>query len=144
MGQGNKSRVFRWGSRDNPGPGGSGSMVVQRMPDGQGWRPIWAAATALAQCETTNNVAEFVGLQRLLAHAVQRGWANLHVVGDSEMILRMMRIRKAPKAQRLKHWYHVTSQLADRCQVASWTHITGGLTRWRIGWPMKPWTDSRA
>jgi ribonuclease HI len=113
---------FDGGSRSNPGPGGSGSVVVQLNNEGHGCRPIWAAATVSGHCSTTNNVAEFVGLQRLLQHAVEQGWRYLHVVGDSEMILRMMTLRKPPKAKGLKHWFHVTSRLADICRVASWTH----------------------
>jgi ribonuclease HI len=44
------------------------------------------------------------------------------VVGDSAMILRLMRTRTAPKARKLQHWYSLTSRLADICQVASWSH----------------------
>jgi hypothetical protein len=44
------------------------------------------------------------------------------VVGDSELILRMMRARKPPKARTLLHWYNAASRLADICEVASWSH----------------------
>ncbi|OWZ21709.1 reverse transcriptase [Phytophthora megakarya] len=64
--------------------------------------PVWAAATALGSKRMTNNVAEFVGLHRVLVHAAARGWRNLHIVWDSEMILRMMRSRKPPKLGKLK------------------------------------------
>ncbi|KAE9116137.1 hypothetical protein PF005_g9638 [Phytophthora fragariae] len=113
---------FDGGSRGNPGPGGSGSVVIeQRLGDG-GVRPIWAAATALGRTSMTNNVAEFVGLERTLAQAATKGWTGIHVVGDSEMILRMMRTKTPPKAKKLKHWYARTIRLADICRVASWTH----------------------
>ncbi|GMF59556.1 unnamed protein product [Phytophthora fragariaefolia] len=63
-----------------------------------------------------------IELHRLLAHAAGQGWRGIHVVGDSELILRMMRERKEPKARRLKHWYFLSRKLADICEVASWSH----------------------
>jgi ribonuclease HI len=83
---------------------------------------VWAAVTALGSKKMTNNVAEFVGLHRLLAMSVEKGWRRMHVVGDSELILRMMRAREPPKARRLLHWYNAASRLADICEVASWSH----------------------
>jgi ribonuclease HI len=113
---------FDGGSRGNPGPGGSGSVVVQRNGPSEEWRPMWAAATALGQANTTNNVAEFVGLHRLLLQAATQGWRNIHIVGDSAMILRLMKNRKTPKARKLRHWYFQSARLADICGVSSWEH----------------------
>ncbi|GMF63774.1 unnamed protein product [Phytophthora fragariaefolia] len=113
---------FDGGSRGNPGPGGSGSVVIQLGGQAANDSIVWAAAIALGNPGTTNNVAEFMKLHRLLARAVPKGWSRLHVVGDSAMILRMMRHRKAPKSKRLMHWFNVTSRLADMCRVASWSH----------------------
>jgi ribonuclease HI len=113
---------FDGGSRGNPGPGGSGSVVVQRNGPSEVWRPVWAAATALGHAKTTNNVAEFVGLHRLLLQAATQGWRDIHIVGDSAMILRLMKNRTIPKARKLRHWYFQTARLADICGVSSWEH----------------------
>jgi ribonuclease HI len=110
------------GSRGNPGPGGSGSVVVQLHLRTATWHPIWAAATVLGHARTPNNIAEFAGLHRILEHAAVRGWRYMHVVGDSAMILRLMRIRQPPKSKRLQHWYFKTARLVDNCRVVSWTH----------------------
>jgi ribonuclease HI len=113
---------FDGGSRCNPGPGGSGSVFVQ-LTDGQKRAtPTWVAMTALSNRAMTNNVAEFVGLHRLLAHAAVKGWRQIHVVGDSAMILRLMRSRTPPKVKRLQYWYQASMRLADICRVESWTH----------------------
>jgi ribonuclease HI len=113
---------FDGGSRGNPGPGGSGSVIIQKEAVSGGLTVAWAAATALSCPTMTNNVAEFVGLHRLLAHVAEKGWTRIHVVGDSAMILRLMRTRTETKARKLKHWYSLTSKLAGICQVASWSH----------------------
>ncbi|KAE9268486.1 hypothetical protein PR003_g31432 [Phytophthora rubi] len=127
---------FDGGSRGNPGPGGSGSVVIeQRLGDG-GVRPIWAAATALGRTSMTDNVAEFVGLERTLAQAATKGWTGIHIVGDSEMILRMMRTKTPPKAKKLKHWRYNKmadwlANLAMDAKKSSMEHFltTGGQLR---------------
>ncbi|GMF13251.1 unnamed protein product [Phytophthora lilii] len=113
---------FDGGSRGNPGPGGSGSVVVEMIGTAQPPEVVWAAATALESRSTTNNVAEFVGLHRLLKRAAAMHWKNLHVVGDSQMIVGLMRRRKAPKSNKMRFWYEKVRRLADQCQVTSWTH----------------------
>ncbi|KAE8890601.1 hypothetical protein PF005_g24983 [Phytophthora fragariae] len=89
---------------------------------GERYEVVWAAATALGRSTTTNNIAEFVGLHRLLNHAVNKQWSGLHVVGDSALILKMMENRRPPKAKKLLYWYRSALKLADQCGVMSWSH----------------------
>jgi hypothetical protein len=79
---------FDGGSRGNPGPGGSGSVFVEKSATTSAGTIVWAAVTALGCPNMNNNVAEFVGLHRLLQYASRRGWKDIHVVGGSAMILR--------------------------------------------------------
>ncbi|KAG3220401.1 hypothetical protein PC129_g8824 [Phytophthora cactorum] len=97
---------FDDGSRGNPGPGGSGSVVVEL--GGLERRPtvVWGAATSLSQRTTTNNIAEFVGLHIVLQHAHHKKWQSLHIVGDSAMILGVMADRRTPRSRKLR-WCHV-------------------------------------
>ncbi|KAG3063109.1 hypothetical protein PI125_g24402 [Phytophthora idaei] len=113
---------FDGGSRGNPGPGGSGSVVVEL--GGLERRPtvVWGAATSLCQRTTTNNIVEFVGLHRVLQHAHHKKWQTLHIVGDSAMILGVMADRRTPRSRKLRWWYEKARLLADKCNVASWTH----------------------
>ncbi|GMF36805.1 unnamed protein product [Phytophthora lilii] len=113
---------FDGGSRGNPGPGGSGSVGIKRNEMHRTCSPLWAAATALGNPRTTNNVAEFVGLHMLLTEAKAKGSKDVHVVGDSAMMIGLMTRRKEPKAKKLKHWYRLTQRLADQYDVHSWTH----------------------
>ncbi|KAG1706307.1 hypothetical protein DVH05_001455 [Phytophthora capsici] len=113
---------FDGGSRGNPGPGGSGSVLVEWKRDEERYKVVWAAATSLNNQNMTNNVAEFVGLQRLLAEATARKWRGLQVIGDSAMILGLLKRRKEPKVKRLKHWYGLARRLADQLQITGWKH----------------------
>lgn len=113
---------FDGGSRGNLGPGDSGSVWVEFEGSTTPARPVWAAATVLGRPTTTNNVAEFVELHRLLTRAVEKHWREVHVVGDSAFILGMIERRQLPKARKLQHWYRPTRRLADICEVATWTH----------------------
>ncbi|POM81526.1 Hypothetical protein PHPALM_487 [Phytophthora palmivora] len=83
---------------------------------------VWAAATALGNPDTTNNIAEFVGLQRLLQHAHRKKWVGLAVVGDSQLILTMLQQRKLPRAARLQNLYRNVRRLADLVNVTTWQH----------------------
>lgn len=58
------------------------------------YKVVWAAATSLNSRNMTNNVAEFVGLQRLLAEAAARKWRGIQVIGDSAMILGLVEEEK--------------------------------------------------
>eukprot|EP00644_Phytophthora_capsici_P006461 jgi/Phyca11/127162/e_gw1.66.138.1 len=49
-------------------------------------------------------------------------WFGIHIVGDSALILRMMQLRKPPKARKLRPWYWACRKLADWCDVGSWRH----------------------
>lgn len=71
-------------------------------------RTLWAAATALGNSTVTNNVAEYVGLLRLLQRAVTFAWHGLHIIGDSAIIIRMMKERKIPRNKNMQHWYRIT------------------------------------
>ncbi|KAG6950744.1 hypothetical protein JG687_00014067 [Phytophthora cactorum] len=64
---------FDGDSRGNPRPSGS---AIYQIDEGSGIGTLrWIAATALGSPRTTSNVAEFVGLHRLLT----RMWVRVHV-----------------------------------------------------------------
>jgi ribonuclease HI len=113
---------FDGGSRGNPGAGGSGSVIC-RMTQDRGLDEVeWVACTSLAHPTTTNNIAEFFGLQMALATAKLLGLRNVHVVGDSMMIINMMQQRRQPLSKRLRQIYLRCRRLADVCEIVTWTH----------------------
>eukprot|EP00644_Phytophthora_capsici_P018185 jgi/Phyca11/114010/e_gw1.25.590.1 len=63
-----------------------------------------------------------MGLHRLLQKAYERKWTDIHVIGDSALILEWMEKRTVPKAKKLQFWYREARKLADLCRVADWVH----------------------
>lgn len=114
--------LFYGGSRGNPGAGGSGNDWVELATSKKELRPDWAAATALGSRTTTNNVAESIGLHRLLARAIEKQWQGVHVVGDSALILGLMERRQMLKTRKRQHWYRTPRRMADICGVVNCTH----------------------
>ncbi|OWZ16232.1 hypothetical protein PHMEG_00010003 [Phytophthora megakarya] len=76
---------FDGGSRGNPGP----DTVAEE--------PIWMASMSYASKATTNNQAEYQGLLSGLLYARKKQLQPLHVVGDSQMIIRQQQKRLPPK-----------------------------------------------
>ena len=113
---------FDGGSRGNPGPGGSGSVLVRVEPTTHSAQIIWVASMAYANKRTTNNWAEYMGLVHGLRRAAISNATPLHVVGDSAMIISQLRQRKPPKKPHLAWLYKEARSLADDLEVSSWTH----------------------
>ncbi|DAZ96905.1 TPA: hypothetical protein N0F65_008916, partial [Lagenidium giganteum] len=86
-------------STGNPEPGGSGTVIIE-----------WIASLSLRVTTTTNNVAEYTGLIHGLRQANTNNFTPLHVVGDSGMILRQLRMYRPPRKQHLR--------MADCCEFA--------------------------
>ncbi|KAJ0397960.1 hypothetical protein ATCC90586_002023 [Pythium insidiosum] len=78
---------FDGGSRGNPGPGGSGAVIVALAGPHADPMVIRAAAMSYANPQTTNNTAEYGGLLAGLRVAAQRRLRPLEVIGDSRLIL---------------------------------------------------------
>lgn len=61
---------FDGGSRGNPGPGGSGSVIVRVNAELRHATIVWFACMAYGAAGTTNNVAEYHGVEQGLRHAL--------------------------------------------------------------------------
>lgn len=114
---------FDGGSRGNPGPGGSGSVILRvNLAGGSPGTLVWCASMAYGHRKTTNNVAEYRGLLCGLTYALTHQLNPLHVVGDSDMIVSQQRDRRPPKAPHLAHIYQRCRTTADQFTVCTWTH----------------------
>lgn len=113
---------FDGGSRGNPGPGGSGSVLVKTDPGTSEPQIVWIAAMSYAARTTTNNWAEYRGLQVGLQAAKHHKWSPIYLVGDSKLILDQLRHRRAPKAAALHELYRQALRLADSLVIAGWHH----------------------
>jgi ribonuclease HI len=113
---------FDGGSRSNPGPGGSGSIILQVDIDMGRTTIVWVASMSYSHSTTTNNMAEYCGLLHGLRYAHDQQCQPLHVVGDSSMIIRQQTLHVPPKKARLALLYHKTKRYANAMRISSWAH----------------------
>ncbi len=91
-----RTRLFTDGAaRGNPGPAGAGAVIVS--PDGH-----IVAKVGKFLGDSTNNVAEYMGLILGLRRAKAMGIRELEVLADSELLVRQLEGRYAVKAEHLK------------------------------------------
>ncbi|KAJ8577641.1 hypothetical protein ON010_g1559 [Phytophthora cinnamomi] len=95
---------FDGGSRGNPGPGGSGSVVI-RVGEG-----------------VVGQAKAYMGLLVGLKECDRRTWTPLHIVGDSNIIIHQQATRTSPRAKHLRPLYWQCLRLADKLGVMSWQH----------------------
>ncbi len=91
-----RTRLYTDGAaRGNPGPAGAGAVIVN--PDGH-----VVAKVGKFLGESTNNVAEYMGLILGLRRAKAMGIKELEVLADSELLVKQLAGDYAVKAEHLK------------------------------------------
>lgn len=91
-----RTRLFTDGAaRGNPGPAGAGAVIVN--PDGH-----VVAKVGKFLGDSTNNVAEYMGLIIGLKRAKAMGIKELDVLADSELMVKQLAGEYAVKAEHLK------------------------------------------
>ncbi|KAF1333677.1 reverse transcriptase, partial [Globisporangium splendens] len=113
---------FDGGSRGNPGPGGTGSIIVRVHKDSHTASLIWAASMAYSRKDTTNNFAEYWGLIHGLREAQRSHFEPLYVIGDSALIISQQRMHRSPRQHRLARLYQTSRRLADYIDIRGWYH----------------------
>ena len=103
-------------ARGNPGPAGAG--VVLQSPSGE---VLERAGRYLG--ETTNNVAEYEALILGLERAAERGAREVHVMADSELMVRQLQGRYKVKAPHLKPLYERARALMGRFDRVVVRHV---------------------
>ncbi|CAH0517631.1 unnamed protein product [Peronospora belbahrii] len=71
----------------NPGPGGSGSVIVKVHLPTHTVCVTWVACVAYGHASTTNNIAEYRGLVHGLHQAKASENSPQHEIGDSSLVL---------------------------------------------------------
>ena len=97
------------GARGNPGPAGYGAVI--RDPHG---KKIAELSEYLGH--HTNNYAEYQGLLGVLRYAVEHNIAALHVVSDSELMVRQMKGIYKVKNPELRKLHEQAQQLARQLE----------------------------
>jgi probable phosphoglycerate mutase len=97
------------GARGNPGPAGYGAVIH----DPQGKK---VAELSEYLGHHTNNYAEYQGLLGVLRYALEHGIAALHVVSDSELMVRQMNGIYKVKHPGLRKLYEEARQMVRQLQ----------------------------
>uniref|UniRef100_K3X6V9 RNase H type-1 domain-containing protein n=1 Tax=Globisporangium ultimum (strain ATCC 200006 / CBS 805.95 / DAOM BR144) TaxID=431595 RepID=K3X6V9_GLOUD len=108
---------FDGGSRSNPGPGGSGSIILQVDIDMGRTTIVWVASMSYSHSTTTNNMAEYCGL--LMVYGTH---TTINASLSISMIIRQQTPHVPPKKARLALLYHKTKRYANAMRISSWAH----------------------
>jgi probable phosphoglycerate mutase len=104
------------GARGNPGPAGYGV----RVEDGEG---LLLAELHGPLGVATNNIAEYNGLLAALRWAIEHAEREVHVRGDSELLIRQMRGEYRVKHPGLKPLFLEACALVRQLDRVSFTHV---------------------
>ena len=103
------------GSRGNPGPAGSGAVLLQ------GGKIICEVSKFLGTA--TNNVAEYTGLVSALEKAVVMGVQDVEVRMDSELVVRQMTGQYRVKNEGLRPLFIKAQQLSRNFHSFKIVHV---------------------
>ncbi len=103
------------GSRGNPGPASYAVVLSQTG------RPVIEEADTIGTA--TNNVAEYTALVRGLEIAAQQGVRQVHVLSDSELLVKQMNGEYRVKNAELQELYRQASELRKEFQAVTLAHV---------------------
>ncbi|KAF1791436.1 Ribonuclease H-like domain [Phytophthora cactorum] len=130
---------FDGGSRGNPGPSGSGAVVIQISPGHEGHNIRWISSISFTSATTTNNVAENLGLLIGLRAYHRHNWIPLQAIGDSCIIIQHQRARTPSKAKHLVGGSGRAGGSPTFSMSPNATTIGENSPKWRIHWLTWPW-----
>lgn len=103
-------------SKGNPGPAGAGAVIYKNGDI------HWKSAAYVGKKET-NNVAEYVGMLIGLQEAVKKNIREIHVYGDSLLVIKQMRKEYAVNSFSLKPYNKKAFELAKQIGKVRYSHI---------------------
>jgi len=107
---------FDGGCNPNPGKGGAGAVIYKNK------EVFWKSAAYVGKKET-NNVAEYVGMLIGLQEAVKKNIREIHVYGDSLLVIKQMRKEYAVNSFSLKPYNKKAFELAKQIGKVRYSHI---------------------
>ena len=101
------------GARGNPGPAGIGAVI-----DGP-------AKIEISEYigETTNNVAEYSALIRMLEQGLKKGYSELDIFADSELMVKQIKGEYRVKNENLRGLYLEAQKYLQQLKKFTITHI---------------------
>ena len=106
---------FDGASRGNPGPAGIGAVIFHNGKE------IWASCQYIGT--KTNNQSEYSALILGLKEAVSRDIRNLHVYGDSQLVINQINGIYKVKNPGLQELYQEVQGLKIKFETIAFTHI---------------------
>ena len=103
-------------SKGNPGPAGAGAVIYKNED------VFWKSSAYVGKKET-NNVAEYVGMLIGLQEAVKKNIREIHVYGDSLLVIKQMRKEYAVNSFSLKPYNKKAFELAKQIGKVRYSHI---------------------
>jgi ribonuclease HI len=113
---------FDGGSRGNPGPSGSGTVIYNNKNE-----IIWSNSSFYHH--QTNNYAEYMGLIKGLEKAVEMGIKRLKVEGDSQLVIQQVQGNFKCKHPNILPLYQTARELKNRIQSIQFAHIYRHLNK---------------
>jgi ribonuclease HI len=110
------SLFFDGCSKGNPGPGGSGAVIYHNNVE------IWSNNKFIGE-NVTNNVAEYNGLILGLNEAVKKDIKNIHVKGDSLLVIKQMKGEYKVKSENILHLYNQAKFLENHFDNIIYEHV---------------------
>jgi probable phosphoglycerate mutase len=110
------------GSRGNPGPAGYGCS----LEDGAG-RPVAELSEFLGV--KTNNFAEYSGLLAALEYAIAKGYKQLLVIADSELMVKQMKGQYRVNSPDLRPLWEEAKRRAARLERFDIQHVLRGKNK---------------
>ncbi|XP_071722711.1 uncharacterized protein [Rutidosis leptorrhynchoides] len=107
---------FDGASKGNPGPGGAGAVV--KSPDGT---VICRLREGLGT--VTNNAAEYRAVILGLRYALSRGYANVHVQGDSKLVCKQIDGSWRARSENLSNLYKEAKELKEKFPSFHISHV---------------------
>jgi len=103
-------------SKGNPGLAASGAVIYQNEKE------IWSGSRLVGYNET-NNYAEYMGLIMGLNKAIELNITQLHVEGDSMLIIKQMTGKNKVNSSNLIELHKLAMKLKSRFQTITFEHI---------------------
>ena len=103
-------------SKGNPGKAGSGAVIYKDKNE------IWGKSLFIGN-KNTNNEAEYIGLIIGLEEAINMGIQNLHVEGDSLLVIKQMKGEYKVKSENLCKLYEKAKTFENQIETVTYNHV---------------------
>jgi ribonuclease HI len=104
-------------SKGNPGRAGAGAVIYNAVG-----AEVFAESAFVGPA-ATNNEAEYAGLIMGLNEAVKRGITELHVCGDSQLVIRQMQGKYRVNSPKLVPLHECAAQLVSSLTTVVFKHV---------------------